>query len=391
MTPALSLYLLAAARAEPFMSRRRQDQPAPGARPPGEVVWIHTAAGQPPHCATTLASRIADERPGTGFVLSSDEPAVPGGDYERLTRPADYPRAVDAFLSTWKPDAGVWIGGPVWPVLAAKARQAGIPMLLVNATNDLAAGHRAVPARELLGLFDGIAACSRADGQALERVARRPVDVVGSLQRSPRPLDHDEDEHLRLSSALSARPLWYAVGATAAELEALREAHAIGQGASHRLLLIVQPADADATAAALERYGARRSTHGVPPAGAAAFVADLPDEEGLWYRLASVTFVGGTLGGPAATADPFAPAALGSAILHGPKIAPFTSHFRALGAARATRLVTEAERLGEAVGDLLAPDRAAALAHQAWTVVSEGAEATDHVVEEVGRLLDRAS
>lgn len=390
MTPALSFYMLAAARAEPFISRR-QPEPYPGApaRPSGEVIWIHVGSEEPAASAMALAARIGDERPTTGFVLTSDEPPAFGNDLAWLPRPADFPRAVGAFLSAWAPSACIWIGGPIWPVLAAKARQTGIPMLLANATDALAGGHRGVPARDLLGLFDGVAARGELDRKALERAARRPVEVTGRLQRSPRLFDHDEGERLRLAAALQSRPVWFAAAAAADEAEALRHAQGIGQGASHRLLLIVQPADADA-GPFLERFTARRSAGGAPPPGAPVFVADVPGEEGLWYRLASVSFIGGTLSGPAARADPFAAAALGSAIVHGPAVAPYAAHFAALRAAEATRPVRDAEGLGRAVEELLAPDRTAALAHRAWAVVSDGAEATDHVADEIGRLLDEA-
>jgi 3-deoxy-D-manno-octulosonic-acid transferase len=118
-------------------------------------------------------------------------------------------------------------------------------------------------------------------------------------------------------------------------------------------------------------------------------VADVPGEEGLWYRLASVTYIGGTLGGPVASVDPFAAAALGSVVLHGRVHAPHTAHFTALMDAGASRQVRDVRGLGRAVEDLLAPDRAAELAHRAWAVVSQGAEATDHVADAVGRILDQ--
>lgn len=389
MTPALSLYLLAAARAERLLSRRsRNDDSQIPERAPGEVVWIHLGSDEPVESALALAARIGDERPEAAFVVTADAPGAVGSELSWIARPADFPRSVEAFLSAWAPSACVWIGGPIWPVLAAKARQAGIPMLLADATDALAVGHRGVPARDLLGLFVRIAARGDLDRKALERASRRPVDVVGRLQRSAQPPGHDEAKRLRFASALQTRPVWFAAGATAEEAETVREAHAAGQGASHRLLLIVQPADAGAEARLKQSHGAHRSADAVPAPGAPVFVADVPGEEGLWFRLASVSFIGGTLGGPAAQADPLAPAALGSAVVHGPVLAPFASHFAALSGAGASRQVRDAGTLGRAVADLLAPDRAAELAHRAWSVVSEGAEATDHVADAVSRLLD---
>ncbi len=389
MTPALSLYLLAAARAETFIRRRAPppDVAAEDRRSLDGVLWIHLSAGQPPEAATTLVWKLAEERPETHCIVTSDEA---DGAASLLPRPPDFPTAAGDFLTRWKPGVGVWIGGPIRPVLAACASRAGVPLILANATAAEAARHRGLPARDLLGLFHSIVACSASDGEALERASSKAPAVLGPLQSSGRPLDHDEREYRRVSDALNARPLWFAARVTRPEVGMLRQAHAVGQGASHRLLMIVEPADADTAAACILAFGACRSALGTPPAGAAAFVADIPDEAGLWYRLASVSLIGGSIVGPQAMADPYAPAALGSAVLHGPNEAPFEAHFKTLRAASASRLVPGPNRLGQAVVDMLAPDLTATLAHRAWSVVSSGAEATDHVTETAIRLLDGA-
>ncbi len=389
MTSALSLYLLAAGRAEAFGGGDGSATSWP-ARPPGDVLWIHLSAGQPAEAAATLASRVADERIRTSFVVTTEGPTADasGVDLIWVERPPDFPRVVDAFLAHWRPAVAIWIGGPIRPVLAARAARAGVSMILANATSAEASRHRGVPARDLLGLFQLVVASSAADGEAMERATAPAPAALGRLQRSSPPLDHDEREYRRLSQALDARPVWFAAGVTRPDVDALRRAQAIGQGASHRLLLIVEPADAEANAACVLAFGARRSTTGAPPAGAAALVADLPGETGLWYRLASVSLIGGSLLGPQAMADPFAPAALGSAILHGPLEAPFEAHFKALRAANATRPVADPARLGHVVSEMLSPDLAATLAHRAWSVVSEGAEATDLVADTAIRLLD---
>ena len=78
--------------------------------------------------------------------------------------------------------------------------------------------------------------------------------------------------------------------------------------------------------------------------------------------------------------DPFEPAALGSAILHGPRPGPGPA-LRPAGATRGPpALVASPADLAEALGDLLSPDRAARLAQAAWAVASDGAEVTDRVV-----------
>jgi 3-deoxy-D-manno-octulosonic-acid transferase len=62
--------------------------------------------------------------------------------------------------------------------------------------------------------------------------------------------------------------------------------------------------------------------------------------------------------------------------------------FGRLGAARATRAVASANDLGDALGDLLAPDRAARLAQAAWAVASDGAEVTEGILTRIRAILD---
>jgi 3-deoxy-D-manno-octulosonic-acid transferase len=86
--------------------------------------------------------------------------------------------------------------------------------------------------------------------------------------------------------------------------------------------------------------------------------------------------------------NPLEPAALGSAILYGPRAGQHGVAFGRLGAARAARAIGSAADLAEALAELLSPDRAARLAQAAWTVTSDGAEATDQAMQVIRRLMD---
>ncbi len=133
---------------------------------------------------------------------------------------------------------------------------------------------------------------------------------------------------------------------------------------------------------------AERSREEEPEADVEIFLVENPADYGLWYRLAPVTFLGGTLAGRGPVRNPMEAAVLGSAILHGPKTGQSGPVFGRLGAARATRAVASTTDLGEALSDLLSPDRAARLAQAAWTVASDGAEVTDMVLQRIRAIMD---
>ncbi len=107
---------------------------------------------------------------------------------------------------------------------------------------------------------------------------------------------------------------------------------------------------------------------------------------GLWYRLSPVSLMGGSLA-PVGGHNPFEPAALGSAILHGPHVANFADIYARLAAANATRAV-EGATLGATLAEVLEPDVAARMAHAAWEVCSEGAEVTEKAMDLLFAMLD---
>jgi 3-deoxy-D-manno-octulosonic-acid transferase len=67
----------------------------------------------------------------------------------------------------------------------------------------------------------------------------------------------------------------------------------------------------------------------------------------------------------------------------------FVDIYQRLTEARAARLVSAPQSLAAAVNDLMSPDRAAAMAHAAWELVSAGADVTDRSVDLVLDRLDQ--
>jgi 3-deoxy-D-manno-octulosonic-acid transferase len=115
-------------------------------------------------------------------------------------------------------------------------------------------------------------------------------------------------------------------------------------------------------------------------------------ELGLWYRIAPVTFAGSTLPGSGGGGRPPGEVtALGSALVHGPETQPHGPAYQRLARAGAARLVRDGAGLGQTIEALLAPDRAAAMAHAAWEVTTEGIEVANRLAELILAGLAEAS
>jgi 3-deoxy-D-manno-octulosonic-acid transferase len=106
-------------------------------------------------------------------------------------------------------------------------------------------------------------------------------------------------------------------------------------------------------AAAAAGLNAARRSEGAQPDGAQdVYVVDTIGELGLFYRLAPLVFMGGSLV-PHGGQNPIEPAKLGAAILHGPHVHNFTDVYAAIDHAGGALPVTDGDSLTRALADLL--------------------------------------
>lgn len=371
------------------------------ARPAGRLVWLHAPGEGLVSPIRALARRLVVED-GLPVLLTApvEMPPLPGVIHQ--PPPVDSPIEARAFLDHWRPEIALFAGGQLRPAVMHEAGERQIPMLLVNAKAPVFLRERDgwYPGlmRSALSRFRAVLAVDEAAARAFRKggAALSAVAVTGRMEEEGIVLPGLEAERAALAKLLAARPVWFAAGVTEAEEDAVLHAHRKAMQHSHRLLLILMPEDparAAPLAARLEEEGwmlAQRCLDEEPEADIEVFVVDNPAEYGLWYRLAPVSFLGGSLLGKGPVRSPMEAAALGSAILHGPRTGGAGPVFGRLGAARATRAVATANDLGDALGDLLAPDRAARLAQAAWAVASDGAEVTEGILTRIRAIMDGA-
>lgn len=362
-------------------------------------VWIHVGSELEALGIPDLINRLRDERDDLAFLVTVARRGPDELMASRLPRDTDVQRApgstahaVRTFLDQWQPQVCVWADNALEPVLISATDKAGIPLFLVDARVPERAGWRWFPGqrRSLLKRFSHIIAgdAQSADGLKALGVAPERIEVMGFLQVGSTPLFCSPAERDSLAEVLAARPVWLAAGVTVAEVPMVIEAHRQAIRRAHRLLLIVQPenlADGPALSERLEADGwatGLRSRDDEPEPEVEVFVADLPEELGLWYRLSPIAVMGGSLAGesPHVVQNPFEAAALGSAVLFGPHVGPWAGSYERLRGAGAARAVTDRASLARAIEFLLAPDMVAAMATAAWELTTAGAEATDRIV-----------
>ena len=394
---ALGLYLLFAGRGAGKADAARDP------RPDGTLMWVHAGADYPPETLRRIVDAISAEMPSLTIMVTGSAGPIADADCHYLSATAPTERLADVrgFLDHWHPDVGLCIGTALPPALITAAHDRGVKLVLA----DIALTADAIPllrrglVGSVLSRFQRILARDAETVTVLQRIGGRSLgaELVGRLEEVPDPLPCDEPEREAMAELLRARPVWLAAGCPLSEVDFVIAAHVHAMSQSHRLLLILMPTEAEFAPALAQRIAAAealvvacRAADEDPLPEVQVLITDGPSELGLWYRLAPVTYLGGSLSGPAIR-PPGEAAALGSAIVHGSETAPETAAVHRLAQARATRMVGSAAELSVAIAELLAPDKAAILASNAWTATSGGAEAVERIVSAALGALEPAA
>jgi 3-deoxy-D-manno-octulosonic-acid transferase len=247
-----------------------------------------------------------------------------------------------------------------------------------------------------LSYFDRILAKSDESAKDLRRIkeVRTKLEVLGTMQTGARALPYDEMLRSKFSTIQDNRFLWLAAHVVPGEIAALGKTQRRVSRNLQGLLLILHMDDADEAKTAQVKLSALSlkvqlyNQDTIPDINTEILIVSGSENLGMWYRLAAVCFLGGSLvqsGG----ADPFEAAALGSAILHGPYTQNYQNDFDRLLDAGGARLVYNSEMLSSALVDTMSPDRAATMAHAAWEVCSAGAEVNDRIIELLDGYLEK--
>src|SRR6201996_956028 len=307
-------------------------------RPPGPLVWIHGASVGEVLAAAALIESL--RALGIGILLTSGTVTSAAIVAKRFPAdiihqyvPYDSPRYVARFLDHWRPSLALFIESDLWPNLILSSAARRLPMVLINGRMS----HRSFPRwrrvagtiSALLGRFDICLAQSDVDAERFAALGSRNVITTGNLKLDVPAPPADAAKLERLMSVTRGRPIIVAASTHPGEEDMLVDTHRVLADLFPSLLSVVVPRHPDRGAAIARTIGATglgvglRSHEELPTASTDIYIADTMGELGLFYRLAPIVFMGGSLvrhGGQ----NPIEAVKLGAAILHGPHVVHFT-------------------------------------------------------------------
>lgn len=305
---------------------------------------------------------------------------------------------VAAFLAHWAPDVLLWGSNDLPHPLLGEVERHSLPSFFIDAGAQGRmpnAGWRPGRLRNHLRAFTRVLAASdRARARLIRLGAPQDrCETLGRFADAPPPPGHNSAELTDMIDIIGPRPIWLALDVPPKEIAGVLAAHRHAARQSPRLLLVLVPecpdnAQSEAELAAAPFLVARRDAGEDPEEQHHVLLADISGELGLWLRLSPVTYMGGTLS-ESGRLDPFAAAALGTAIIHGHRPAPdLQDAYDGLARAGATRMIADMQALPQALTTLLAPDRAAEMASVAWDVATAGAPTLNRVADLLAEIRD---
>src|SRR5213079_1177659 len=236
----------------------------------------------------------------------------------------------------------------------------------------------------LLGRFEVCLGQSDTDAERFSALGSRNVLTTGNLKLDVPAPPADYAKLERLMAVTRGRPVIVAASTHPGEEEILIEMHRELKGYFPGLLSVIvprHPVRGEAIAGMITASGlqaAQRSRGDLPTATTDIYVADTMGELGLFYRLAPIVFMGGSLvehGGQ----NPIEAIKLGASIVHGPHVFNFTDVYEALDSAGGARRADTQEALVKQFGQMLADSKA----REAVLTASE------RVVGQLGGALER--
>lgn len=322
-------------------------------RPEGALVWLHAVGLGEVMALRGLIAAMAELAPAISFLVTSTTRAssevlaanLPPRTCHQFL-PLDAPRYLSRFLDHWRPDLSIWAEQDLWPGALVATAARGVPLALVNARMNADAFARRRRFRglyaDLLARFALIGAQDDGTAAHLRALGAGRVRVTGSLKAAAPPLSADAQTLATLDLALQSRKVWIVASSHPEDETVALAAQSRLWQEDPRWFLVIVPRRPSRTAGIVASVPPGLpltvASQSQTPSGA-VHLADGFGQLGLWYRLAPVALIGGTFG-PVEGHNPWEAAALGAAVLHGPRVANFAQDFEVLDGAGAALSVT---------------------------------------------------
>ncbi len=369
-------------------------------RPEGKLIWFHGASVGESLSMLPLINKLLEQYPDahimvtTGTVTSADlmGKRLPERAFHQYV-PIDNPKFVTRFIRSWQPDLVLWFESDLWPALLSGIKRKNIPLILVNGRISNKSFKRWQQfdfiSKELLGCFTFCLGQSEEDAYRLRILGAKDSMCLGNLKYAGINPPVDENKKAEIAAQIGNRPLW-AVSSTHSdeELKIGKFLKRMTEKVPGLMTIIAprHPTRGVEIQNQLNELGlktALRSKNEKITKQTDVYIADTIGEVGIWYDMAPIVFIGGSLI-PHGGQNFIEPSRFRDAVIVGPHMHNFTDAMNRAKKADAVIQVNDVLELEETLLQLLSnKDLLEAKRSLAYNWAYGEAKVLDGIVEKV--------
>ena len=338
-------------------------------RPEGKLFWLHGASVGESVSMLPLINKILETYPDahvmvtTGTVTSADvmQKRLPERAFHQFI-PIDNPVFTNRFVKHWHPDVSLWFESEFWPAVLSSIKRRNIPLILINGRISNKTFKRwqqfDFVCKELLSCFSLCLGQSEEDAYRLRVLGAPETVCLGNLKYAGLPLPIDEKSREDMLKQIGKRPFWLASSTHEDEEVRLAKLHKRLKEKFPDLLLIIAPRHpnrGEQIVEDIQKLGlsaALRSKQEKITPKTDVYVANTIGEMGLWYDLAKIVFIGGSLI-PHGGQNFIEPSRVRDAVIVGPHMHNFTDAMNRAKKADAVMQVNDTAEMEELLTELL--------------------------------------
>jgi len=338
-------------------------------RPEGKLFWLHGASVGESVSMLPLINKILETYPDshvmvtTGTVTSADvmQKRLPERAFHQFI-PIDNPIFTTRFVRYWHPDVALWFESEFWPAVLTSIRRKNIPLILINGRISNKTFKRwqqfDFVCKELLSCFTMCLGQSEEDAYRLRVLGAKETACLGNLKYAGLPLPIDENNKKEMLKQIGDRKLWLASSTHDDEEIRLAKVHKRLKEKYSDLLTIIVPRHPNRGQEVadeikkLELSTALRSKGEKLNKTTDIYIADTIGEVGLWYDIAKIVFIGGSLI-PHGGQNFIEPSRVRDAVIVGPHMHNFTDAMSRAKKADAVMQISDTLELQELLEQLL--------------------------------------
>ena len=335
----------------------------------GKLFWLHGASVGESVSMLPLINRILETYPDahvmvtTGTVTSADvmQKRLPERAFHQFI-PIDNPIFTTRFVKHWRPDVALWFESEFWPAVLSSIKRKNIPLILINGRISNKTFKRWQQfdfiCKELLACFDLCLGQSEEDAYRLKVLGAKETICLGNLKYAGLPLPIDEKAKKEMLDQIKKRPFWLASSTHNDEELRIAKVHKRLKEQFPDLLTIIAPRHPNrgeeiaSEIAKLDLTTALRSNGDKITPKTDIYIANTIGEMGLWYDIANIVFIGGSLV-PHGGQNFIEPSRVRDAVIVGPHMHNFTDAMNRAKKADAIIQVSDTTELEEMVRELL--------------------------------------